>query len=144
MSKQRKMRRKIGSAKSDYGEIADSSSSSEEISTTAPNNSFEQTSSLRMLSEDSTNATAGKRDLKKEDYADSYPELVDKYVLKKGTIPFVLLVGAICLIFIQDNGAGKLSNWNEIIWFLLKSGVIFSLYILLSFLNFAYNKMFGK
>ena len=105
--------------------------------------SLETTTSGQWLSEDPTRSPhIGEETDESAPYAESHAALIDKYVLSRHSIHFVIALGIIGFIFIQDNGAGKLTNWNELLWTLQKSGVIFLLVCLILFLQHLYKKFF--
>jgi len=129
----------------------------EEISNSPPFNpnatltsdvSLESPTSGQLLSKDSTNAPQIGEELEEQiPYVESYAALIDKYVLSKYTtylIP-VAFIFVISYIFIQDNGAGKLTNWQGILWFIQKSGILLFIslasFLFISFCKFLYEKI---
>ncbi|MBI4378460.1 MAG: hypothetical protein HY578_05120 [Nitrospinae bacterium] len=60
------------------------------------------------------------------------------------SILFVILIVVIAYIFIQDNGAGRLSNWNDISWFILKSGVVLGVVLVILGIQWIYKKISKK
>ena len=69
--------------------------------------------------------------------------MIDKYLFSRYSVPFVLMLAVIGYIFIQDNGAGKLTNWPGIWWTLQKSGILLGLLFLILFFQFLYDRIFG-
>jgi len=59
-------------------------------------------------------------EMEEQEYVATYAGLLEKYVLSGKTIPFILIVAISGWIFIQDNGAGKLTNWHAIFWTIQK------------------------
>lgn len=120
--------------------------------TLAPDTSLKSPTSGQFLSKDSTNAPEiGEESEEQIQYAESYSALIDKYLLSnyaKYLIPFAFIFFVISYIFIQDNGAGKLANWQGIWWTIQKS-VILLFILLASFLfilscRFLYEKFFKR
>ena len=114
--------------------------------------SLESSTSGQLLSKDSTNAPEiGEESGEQIQYAESYSALIDKYLLSnyaKYLIPFAFIFFVISYIFIQDNGAGKLTNWQGIWWTIQKSGILLFIF-LASFLfilscRFLYEKLFKR
>ena len=105
--------------------------------------SLESSTSGQWLSEDPTSSPKiGEETEELTPYAESHAALIDKYVLSRHSIPFVLALCIIGYMFIQDNGAGKLTNWNELFWTIQKSGILLSLFLLILFLQILYKKFF--
>ena len=112
---------------------------------TTPYVSLESAASGQWLSRDSTNAPEiGEASEEQEQYAQSYPALIEKYVFSKHFIPFLLALMVIGFIFIQDNAAGKLTSWNELWWTIQKSGILLGIFLCILFCQFLYKKMIGK
>lgn len=96
----------------------------------------------QLLSRDSTNApNIGEETKVQEGYAQSQAALLDKYVLSRHSAPFILAIIIIGAIFIQDNGAGKLINWEGIWWTVQKSVILISIVFLLLFCQYLYKKV---
>ena len=55
-----------------------------------------------------------------QEYVATYAGLLEKYLLSGKTIPFILIIAITGWIFIQDNGAGNLTNWHAIFWTIQK------------------------
>lgn len=111
--------------------------------TLTPDASLETQTTGQWLSRDSTSAPKiGEESEEQGRYAQSQAALLDKYVLSRHTAPFILAIMAIGGIFIQDNGAGKLANWEGIWWAVQKSGSLVVIILLLLFLQYLYKKVF--
>jgi hypothetical protein len=98
------------------------------------------------LSKDSTNAPEiGEKSEEHEehgDYAGSHAALIDKYILSRHSIPFILAFIVIGYVFIQDNGAGKLTTWTGILWTIEKSGILLGLLLFILICQSIYKKIF--
>lgn len=112
---------------------------------------LESPTSGQLLSKDSTNAPQIGEELEEQiPYAESYAALIDKYVLSKYAkyLLSVAFIFVISYIFIQDNGAGKLTNWQGILWFIQKSGILLFIslasFLFISSCKFLYEKIFRK
>jgi hypothetical protein len=68
-------------------------------------------------------------------------ELIDKYILSKKTLPFVIVIILLGFIIIQDNGIGKLNNWEEIWWTIRKCVTLIVLFIIIEFVQWFYQKI---
>ena len=97
-----------------------------------------------LLSEDNTSAPEiGEETVDNESFASSYPELIDKHIFSQKNIrPIALFLGLLILlifIFIQDNEAGLLSDFQGVLWSIKKcsyvSGFVISLYLLYLLVN---------
>jgi hypothetical protein len=77
-------------------------------------------------------------------YASSYPALLDKYAFSKWPVSKILVLSILGWIIIQDNGAGKLADWQGVLWTLQKSGVFLFLFILVSLAYLVYQRIFKK
>ena len=65
-------------------------------------------------------------------YVESFAALIDKYVqyLVSGNgIPFCIILVVIGFIFIQDNRAGRLRNWEDLFWTIQKCSFPVALYL---------------
>jgi len=120
--------------------------------TLTPDASLKSPTSDQLLSRDFTNAPEiGEESEEQTQYAESYSALIDKYLLSnyaKYLIPCTFIFFIISYIFIQDNGAGKLTNWQGIWWTIQKSGILLLIF-LASFLfifscRFLYEKLFKR
>jgi hypothetical protein len=113
---------------------------------TSASPSFPETAaSSRLSKDDSTSAPRlGEPDEGDIKYASSYPALLDKYAFSKWPVSKILILAILGWIIIQDNGAGKLANWQGILWTLQKSGVFLLLFLLVSLAYWAYQKIFKK
>jgi len=110
--------------------------------TLTPDASLEPQTTETWLSRDSTNAPRiGEESEEREEYAGSQAALIDKYILSRHSAPFVLAIMVIGYIFIQDNGAGKLTNWEGIWWAVQKSGILAGIIFLLLFCQFLYRRI---
>lgn len=76
-------------------------------------------------------------------YAHSPSALLDKYILSKSHIPLILIICIVVigLIFIQDNGAGKLANIKDIQWTLIKSAIFSFVMLCLILAYVIYDKL---
>lgn len=128
--------------------VASSESDIHPNATLGPDASLENSTTGYWTIGDSTSAPMiGEEEESREPYARSHSELLDKYVMSRfdrKSIPFLIVMIAICFIFIQDNGAGRLSNWDDIKWFILKSGVILGIGILILGIQWIYKKITKK
>ena len=91
--------------------------------TSGPEASTELPSTERWLPQDSTSAPSiGEESESSEPFAQSQWALIDKYIIQKKLIPFPLIIIILVCgwIIIQDNGAGKLSDWKSIWWTIQK------------------------
>ena len=83
--------------------------------------------SLKVADEEATATTPIDDDDSSRPYAHNWPELADKHFFSQPTISFkvattmCLLVAG--LIFLQDNNAGQLKSWHDILWTLAKCAV---------------------
>lgn len=112
--------------------------------TLIPDASLESTSS-QWLSRDSTNAPKiGEPTKEQEPFAESHAALIDKYVLSRHSIYFILVMGIIGYVFVQDNGAGKLTSWQGIWWTIQKSGILLGLLFFILLCQYLYNKFSGR
>src|SRR2546422_6314321 len=112
--------------------------------TVGPEASLGTPTDVTWMSRDSTSAPeAGEEEEVKKSYAESTPALIDKYVLSRDFVPFTLVVVGIGWIFIQDNAAGNLKNWNELLWTLQKSGTLLFLFAIVLACQWAYKKWFS-
>lgn len=116
-------------------EITSSSGDSPNITLT-PEASLDRATGSHLLSSNPTQAPPiGEKSEEQDKIAESIPALIDKYVLSKypffipAILAFFLIASVISYIFIQDNGAGKLSDYSGILWTIQKSGIILSLLI---------------
>ena len=73
----------------------------------------------------------------------SYPALIQRYLLSKDFIPLILFVVVIGWTLIQDNAAGHLSNLAGMGWFFLKFLYILGLYFVILLCQFLFRKLFG-
>ncbi len=111
--------------------------------TLTPDASLKSSASSQWLSRDITTAPKiGEETEKQTTYAESHAALIDKYVLSRHSIPFVLALCVIGYMFIQDNGAEKLTNWHELWWTIQKSGTLLLLFFLILLLQFLYKKFY--
>lgn len=105
--------------------------------------SLESSTSRQWLSEDATSSPKiGEKTEESAPYAESHAALIDKYLLSRHSIAFVLALCIIGYMFIQDNGAGKLTNWHELWWTIKKSGIVFLLFCLGLLFQHFYKKFF--
>jgi hypothetical protein len=110
--------------------------------TLSPYASLETQTTGHLLSRDSTNAPKiGEESEEQIPYAQSQAALLDKYVLSRHSFPFILAIIVIGYIFIQDNGAGKLTNWDGIWWAVQKSGILACIIFALLFFQYLYKKV---
>jgi len=129
-------------------EETDSSPTIHPKATLTPDASLEEQTTWLSLSADSTNApTIGEDVEDSEAYASSSAALLDKYVLSrlgKEVIPFILVVGIIGYIVIQDNGAGRISNFEQLIWTVKKCGIVLLLLLCPLVIRALFSKFFQK
>lgn len=113
--------------------------------TLTPDASLVSSTDAQWIQRDSTNAPKiGEQSEEQIPYAGSYAALIDKYLLSKYSIPFVIAIILIGWVFIQDNAAGKLINWQGIFWTIQKSGIILGIIFVILFFQFLYGKISGK
>lgn len=108
-----------------------------------PTASLENPTTGTLISRDSTSAPIIDEEESREPYARSHSELLDKYIMHtfgRRYILFLLVIIVIGYIFTQDNNAGRLSNWNDIKWFLLKSGVFLAIVLVILGSQWLYKK----
>lgn len=79
-----------------------------------------------------------------EPLAESQWALIDKYIIRKKLIHFVIVMIVIGWIIIQDNSAGKLTDWKAIWWTLKKCFVILGLYGFIFLIKGVWQKIFKK
>lgn len=113
--------------------------------TLASTSSPETAMSSLILKGDSTSAPRlGERDNEEVEYASSYPALLDKYAFSKWPFSKIVVLVILGWIVIQDNGAGKLTNWQGVLWTLQKLGVFLGLFLLVSLGHSVYQRIFKK
>jgi len=113
--------------------------------TLTPEASLESPTSAQWLPGDSTSAPKiAEESDEEEQYAQSYPALIEKYILSRHFIPFLLAIVLIGYVFIQDNAAGNLRNWSGIWWTIQKSGILLALLLVVLLCQFLYKKIFGR
>jgi len=113
--------------------------------TLTPDASLESPTSGQWLSGDSTSAPKiGEESDEEEQYAQSYPALIEKYILSRHFIAFLLALVLIGYVFIQDNAAGNLKNWDGIWWTIQKSGILLALLLSVLLCQFLYKKILGR
>lgn len=78
------------------------------------------------------------------EYASSYPELIEKYLLSRQSIFFLLSLIVIGFFFIQDNQAGKLNDWNGLLWTFQKSGILIGTFLLVGLVQHIIKKYIIK
>ena len=114
-----------------YVEPTDSEPQVHPDATLSPSASIENATSIDLLQKDSTSAPVIGEEEAKEDYVGSWPGLADKYLLSKKSVPFsiILIICALVsgFLFIQDNGAGLLKDFNAVTWTIMKSLIFFLL-----------------
>ncbi len=97
------------------------------------------------LSRDSTKAPIiGEVTEDKEEYAESHAALIDKYLLSRQSIPLVFALIVIGYVFIQDNGAEKLTNWQGIWWTIQKSGILLGIFLVILLIDYVYKRLSGS
>lgn len=148
MSKRGNLYSKTQKRAPSVSDVASSESDIHPNATLGPDASLESPTTKMWTTKDSTSAPEiGEKEIQ-EPYAKSHSELIDKYVMSRfdrKSIFFLIAILVIGYIFTQDNGAGKLSNWNDIRWFLLKSGIflvlVLVLVLLISSIQWIYMKL---
>lgn len=142
MSKKKKLYPKYQKKALPTSEVASSELEIYPNATLGPDASLENSTTGYWTNRDSTSApSVGEEEEIREPYAKSYSELFDKYVMThfgREYIPLLIVMAVIGYTFIQDNGVGKLSNWDDIKWFILKSGVILGIGILILGIQWIY------
>lgn len=110
--------------------------------TSGPDSSLDTPSSGFWVEQDSTSAPEiGKSQEEEETLAGSQWALIDKHIFGKKTLPFAVIAIVLGWIIIQDNGAGELTDWNSIFWTIQKCGIIIALYLIVSLLQWIYQKI---
>lgn len=113
--------------------------------TSGPEASMERLSTESWIPQDSTNVPEiGEESEAAEPLAESQWALIDKYVLRKKLIPFVLAILVIGWMIIQDNGAGKLTDWKAVWWTLQKCFVVLALYSFIVFIQWILQTLFKR
>lgn len=80
-----------------------------------------------------------------EDYHTMSPAgFLERHLPSWVSIPFLLPIIVFIFIVIQDNGAGFLLEWENVIWSFKKAISILSIIYFLLFLNWSFNKIFVK
>lgn len=86
-----------------------------------------------------------------EQYAQSTAELIDKRVFSGKSIPFIVILIIMGIIFVQDNNAKILNNWKDILWSIQKCLFFVFLYVLFLLskwisrgISWCYNKLFKE
>jgi hypothetical protein len=74
-------------------------------------------------------------------YAQTYSALIDKYVFSRRFLPFALAAIVVFCLILQDNGAGKLTNWHGIGWTLAKCGMALAIFVVVLVLQWLYQKI---
>ena len=99
--------------------------------TLSPTN-YENPTAIDVIQRESTSAPViGEEDA--QPYVESFAGLADKYIFSKRSIPFNILL-LICgvgsaFVFIHDNNAGLLSDFNAVCWTLKKCFILCSLIV---------------
>ena len=113
--------------------------------TLGPDASLEQPTQDYLNLRDSTNdPETGEEKETNYALAGSQWELFEKYIIRKKILPLVAAIVVVSYIFIQDNGAGRLDNWEAIRWTLIKCGVVLAVTFIPFFLMWSYKKIFSK
>lgn len=86
----------------------------------------------------------GKASLENGKYMKTYPALIDKYILSRRYVPFMLVLIGFLFLFLTDNKAGNLANWGGILWMLIKSGILLCMYLSATFVMWLMNKLPGR
>lgn len=98
-----------------------------------------------ILNRDSTTAPKiGEQEDERGKYAESYAALLDKYALSKLPLSKILIFIILGWVIIQDNGAGKLSDWQGMLWTLKKLGVFLAVLCSLSVGHYVYQRIIKK
>ena len=103
--------------------------------TLLPSSEIEQ--QVNKFSDDSTEAPSiGKEQETESEYVKTWAALTDKHILsaKKG-LPFSIIIFVMGWIFIQDNKAGNLENWTDMLWTCMKCVVVLVSYFIFSIFN---------
>ena len=133
VKKKRKVQRSIVQEKSIFDDTDTSSTGRIHPSATlGPNSSLNVSTNALLLPRDSTNAPLIGEESARKDVStqSSWPYLVEKHLLSKQSIYSIITILVISYIFIQDNDAGKLSNWDGIFWTIKKSTVVLSIILI--------------
>ncbi len=110
--------------------------------TLTPEASMQRPTSGTLLAGDSTSAPqVGELSGEPANYAPTHAALIDKYLLSRHSITFVLALAVIGFLFIQDNAAEKLINWKGIWWTLQKSGILLVVFLFILFCQFLYKRL---
>jgi len=76
--------------------------------------------------------------------AGTWPELIDKYIqllVSDSGIHFAMVLVVVGLILYQDNKAGQLKSWNDLLWTMQKCLVPIALYLIFLLYRFAYRQI---
>ena len=71
----------------------------------------------------------------KEEFATTWPAFIDKYATLGKKLPSLIVFIVIGVVILQDNNAGKITNWEETIWTAKKCGLIVVVYVLYIIVN---------
>jgi len=113
--------------------------------TMSPSASFDQPTNNQWFNTDSTNAPKiGEMSKDAEPYAGSYAALIDKHILSKQPLLLIIIFGIIGWLFIQDNAAGNLKDWNGILWAIIKASILLTIFMVMKICHFSYKKIIEK
>lgn len=126
-------------------EIASTEATTFPDATSGPDAPTEEPSTDQWIRQDSTSVPEiGEESEAEEPLAENKWALIDKYILSKKLIPFVLAIIVIGWMLIQDNGAGKLIDWKAMWWTLQKCFVVLGLYGFIVFIQWIQQTFFKK
>lgn len=139
MAKKKGDRRPLVTKSTPRAVLTSSSSEIHSNATLGPEGSFDSPTNTSWMSSESTNApTVGEEEGARETFAQSTPALIDKYVFSRDFLPFTLVVIGMGWIFLQDNGAGNLKTFDDLLWTMEKCGAIFLIFLIMLFLQWLY------
>lgn len=144
MTKKRKRRSRPG-VPHPFRDVASTEATTYPDITSSPEALDAKPSTEQWIPEDSTSVPEiGEESETAEPLAGSQWALIDKYIIRKKLIHFVIVIIVIGWIIIQDNGAGKLTDWKAIWWTLQKCFVFLGLYGFIFLIQGILQKFFKK
>lgn len=141
MAKKKNDRRQLPVKYSSQSIPTSSSTEFHSDATLGPESSSDSPTNIGWASSESTSAPAiGEEEKPRESYAQSTPALIDKYVFSRDFLPFALVAIGMGWVFIQDNGAGNLKTFGDLLWTMEKCAAILVLFLIMLFLQWLYKK----
>ena len=117
--------------------------------TLTPEASLEEPTGDSKLGEDSTSFLPGEEEFLEESSKKVPPglssaALVASRILNWLAVPFLLAIIVIGIVFIQDNGAGRLISLKDMYWAFKKSGIVLGSFYVILVINYIYKKKSKK